>query len=87
MEPRGVRFADVLLLLREQATDAWEDIYMIRKCSYIMYEDKYCEMRLRGMKTKEKLERCLWEDKTWHVLGRQGHARALVEIYGSYTLE
>jgi hypothetical protein len=28
-----------------------------------MYEDKDCEMRLRGMKTKEKLERGLWGDK------------------------
>jgi hypothetical protein len=36
---------------------------MIRKYSYIMYEDKYCEIRLRGMKTKEKLETGLWGDR------------------------
>jgi hypothetical protein len=28
-----------------------------------MYEDRYCEMRLRGMKIKEELERGLWGDK------------------------
>jgi hypothetical protein len=50
-------------MLKERATDDWEDIDMIRKCSLIMYENKYCEMRLRGMKTKEKLERDLWGDE------------------------
>jgi hypothetical protein len=27
-----------------------------------MYEDKYCAMRLRGIKTEGKLERGLWGD-------------------------
>jgi hypothetical protein len=28
-----------------------------------MYEDNYCEMRLRGTKTNEELDRGLWGDK------------------------
>jgi hypothetical protein len=52
-EPRGVRLDDVLLI-KKRAIDDWKDIDMIRKCSLIMYENSYCEMRLRGMKTKEK---------------------------------
>jgi hypothetical protein len=70
-------FSD-LLLLKELPPDDWEDIDMIRKCSLIMYEHNYCAMRLRCTKTKEKLERDLWGDKKGHVLGRQGHARALM---------
>jgi hypothetical protein len=44
-----------------------------------MYEDKYCEMRLRGMKTKGKLERGLrgekqdmyWGDEDTHDICRK----------------
>jgi hypothetical protein len=34
-----------------------------------MYEDKYFEMRFRGMKTKEKLEKGLWGDKKDMYMG------------------
>jgi hypothetical protein len=67
-EPRGVHLAE-LLLLKERATDDWEDTDMIHKCSLIMYENRYYEERPRGMKTKVKLERDLWGDEKGMLWG------------------